>query len=428
MKNTVVRQAATFIICLALAAFMVFAPAAFAKDAETYAFITDTHIGAGKSAETDLSKAFAYAKKQDNLAVVINCGDVTDTGGKSEYQKYLSLWNKSKLDVPRIQVMGNHDDATGGYQKWLHQAGFYGYTKRTGTKLFKSILNDGKSNTVTKFQNANVITIGQGIGSKGGVFPKSSVKWLDKQLKSTIRSGKIAIVVCHYAPWHGTDDKFKRIPANFHKIVGVCQSYPNVIYVCGHEHVFEQYPQYFVGHYKKYTYKKATANPYKRSGIDASKAKYKMNLLCLNSVSRVHGFHVGKADPDRDSFVHTLAFDGNGNVTFDIYDQTKKKHTQTNTFKQNKNSVKIKVDVPKKAAFAGTVKVKVSFSDKATHDGIASGSTIEVVPGKTFTISGIPSGVLVSASCTTGIDGCKKPSKQSVELGLKASKMNFSYK
>ena len=70
MKNTVVRQAATFIICLALAAFMVFAPAAFAKDAETYAFITDTHIGAGKSAETDLSKAFAYAKKQDNLAVV----------------------------------------------------------------------------------------------------------------------------------------------------------------------------------------------------------------------------------------------------------------------------------------------------------------------------------------------------------------------
>ena len=83
--------------------------------------------------------------------------------------------------------MGNHDDATGGYQKWLHKAGFYGYTKTTGSKLFRSILNDGVYNNVTELENANIITIGRGIGSSGGVFPASSVSWLNKQLKALLK-------------------------------------------------------------------------------------------------------------------------------------------------------------------------------------------------------------------------------------------------
>ena len=51
-------------------------------------------------------------------------------------------------------------------------------------------------------------SIGQGVGQKGGVLTGKMVKWLDKQLKATVRSGKMALVVCHYAPWQSTDDAY----------------------------------------------------------------------------------------------------------------------------------------------------------------------------------------------------------------------------
>ena len=393
---------------------------------DTYAFITDTHIGAGTSTPVDTAKAFSYIKKQKNLKAVVHCGDITDVGGEKEYRKYLDLWNKSGLKVARIQTMGNHDNATGGYQKWLHKAGYYGYTKNTGINFFKKLLNGGKIKTVTEFPKADIITISGPVKQKGGVFPASTLTWLDKHLKSTVRSGKMAIVVCHYAPWHGTDDKFKRIPKRFHEVVGICQSYPNVIYVCGHEHLFEQDTVYFSKHCQKYTYSKAVRNTIKRNGIDASKSNYPMNLLCLNSVSRIYGFQGKKVVPERKSWVYTLSLKDGGGIDFATYNQTDQKK-MVESFKQDKTSVSITVNLPKKVQ-SQEVSVKVSFSDKAAHSGIASGSVVKMTPGKALKIDGIPAGVLVTANPVTDIEGCSKPEKQQLELGLKAGKMALSYK
>ena len=440
-RNLKIGAAVTAALAIPTAALLATPQSALATP-ETYVFLTDTHIGAGASAETDTASAFTYAKnyaasyekktkKKTSLAAVVNCGDITDAGGEAQYRKYLELWKKSGLSVPRIQVMGNHDNATGGYETWLRTYKLYGYDGMTGVNHFKKILNGGKLNTVTQLGKADIITIGGGVKNKvKGVFTPAMVKELNSQLQTATRKGKMAIVVCHYAPWHGTDDQCSKIPEYFDEILGVCHSYPNVIYVCGHEHVFENEKhfkdQVESKHYYSYTTpgNKMTENSIVRDGFKKG-TTYPINLLCLNSISRIHGFHGGNADSKRSSFVYAVTIDDAGTVTFETYNQTKKK-TSSETFKKTTGSVSVGVSLPK-ASKAKSVSVKVVFSDGGTYGGVKSGSTISVGRDKKKTISGIPSGVLVTATPTTGVSGCKTPAAKKAEVSTAGKTVTFTY-
>ena len=393
---------------------------------ECFGLITDTHIGLGKSVDSDLKAALKYLKKQKNLVAVINAGDVTNVGGQKEYKRYRSIWKSSGISALHIATVGNHDNAIGGYKTWLHRFGYYKYTGNTGLQHFKDILNEGGNhNRVVKFKTANVIVIGHGVRISGGVYPRYCVTWLDKKLKETVRSGKMAIVVTHYAPWHGTDEHFKLIPKNLHKIYGICQSYPNVIYACGHEHKFEQDKKHFKAHYTYETYPKAVKTKHKRAGIDTSKVKYPVHLLCLNAVSRNRGVYSRHPKYNRYTWAYLLKSTTSGKLKFTEYNVTKGKTARTTTFKQEKSSDTISV---KATTSASSVEVKVWFSDKGTYSGVKSGSTVRIANGKSKKITGIPQGVLVKVRAETSIPGYKTPDDQVLEMTKKASKMSFVYK
>ena len=397
-----------------------------AQAVECFGLITDTHIGLGKTVDSDMKAALKYLKKQENLVAIINAGDVTNVGGKKEYKKYQSIWKASGISVQHIATVGNHDNATGGYKTWLHRFGYYKYTGNTGMQHFKNIINDGASfNRVVKFKTANVIVIGHGVRSSGGVYPNYCVKWLNKKLKETVRSGKMAIVVTHYAPWHGVDDRFKLIPKNLRRIYGVCQSYPNVIYVCGHEHRFEQDKKHFKAHYTYETYSKAKKTRYKRAGINTSKVKYPVHLLCLNAVSRNKGVYSHHPKYNRYTWAYLLKSTSSGKLKFIEYNATKGKTARSTTFKQKKSSSIISMKAP---ASVSDVEVKVWFSDNGTYSGVKSGSTVRIKNGKSKKIKGIPQGVLVKVEVKTAISGYKTPKKQAFEMTKKASKISFTYK
>ena len=393
---------------------------------ECFGLITDTHIGLGATVESDLKKALSYIKGQENLEAVIHVGDVTNVGGLKEYKKYAAIWKSSSISVPHIATVGNHDNAIGGYQVWLHRFGYYRYSKNTGLKYFKNIINKGaKYNRIIKFDTVNVIVVGHGVRSGGGVYPRYCVKWLDEKLKETVRSGKMALVITHYAPWHGVDNKFKVIPKNLRKIYGVCQSYPNVIYACGHEHRFEQDRKHFKAHYTYRTYSKAEQTRFKRVGIDTSKVKYPVHLLCLNAVSRIKGVYNHHRNRYRFTWAYLLKTSDNGKLKFVQYNVTNRETARTTTFKQKTSSNTISVKAP---ASVRSIEVKVWFSDNGTYSGIKSGSIVRVANGKSKKIRGIPQGVLVKVAAQTSISGYKTPDAKALEMTKKASKMSFSYK
>ena len=404
--------------------------AAFADNAaspvkETFALISDTHIGAGTTVESDFKLALKNAKKMSNLVAVINAGDVTNVGGEKEYKRYLSLWKESKISAAMIQVVGNHDNAAGGYQKWLTKRGYKGYTKDTGVNLFKKILNNGQVNTVTEFNNANVIAFGQGEKQSGGVYPDATVSWLEKQVRAAQRAGKMAIVVTHYAPWHGTDDQFKRIPKNLDRIVSICQSYPNVIYVCGHEHQYEQDKVHFKAHYTYETHKEAAKFHYKRTGINTSSSKYPIHLLCLNSTSRVKGVDSTTPYKGRYVWLYGLTVGDDGNISF-VQHNLSKNTKKTTKFTQMKSDVKVKVS---NTGTTEPVRIKIRFSDKKAHDGVKDGAVVKLTPSKTLTIRSIPAGVLVGAKA---LDDCYAKDKPEgftyAEAGKSARTITVAYK
>ena len=414
-----------YILACAILTVGAIPPSTAHAESECFAMITDTHIGVSPSTSADLKKALRYIKPQKNLAAVVHCGDVTDVGGEAEYAKYARIWRKSRIKAAAVYTFGNHDNAAKGYQNWLHRAGYYGYDKTTGASLFRRYLNGGRPlNTVTKFKTANVIAIGGYVGQRGGVYPWQSVRWLDRQLKATVRAGKVAIVATHYAPWHGLDDAFRQRPANQMAIYGVCQSYPNVVFACGHEHRFEQDPTHFRSHYSYGTYAEAARTPFRRTGIDTQSVRYKVHLLCLNAVSRVRGCVRGRIAPERSSWAYLLKVTGSGRITFAERNLTARRTERKTAFEQETSSALITLSGLPAGEEAA---VKVRFSDGGSHGGIASGETVRLKAGKGLRITGIPQGVLVVARVKKVPAGYTAPEIQRVEVSKRTARMAFAF-
>ena len=362
--------------------------AAFAST-DVFAVVTDTHIGTTPENDANTIAAMNRASQMKGISAFINCGDVTNLGVEEEYWRYLYMYNQSGLEVPMIQTIGNHDNAVGGNPKWLEPGGYVGYDADTGVDFFVNILNGGELNTVHHFKNSDVITIGQGCKQKGGIYPKDMLKWLDKQLKKTIRKGKVAVVVSHYAPWH-TLNKQGSEPANIEEMFGICQSYPNVIYLCGHGHTYGKELRY-----QSYIYDKAETTSYKREGVDTSKVKYPVNLCCLNAVSRISGFFGTEMKSERNSNFYVLAIDDKGKATLVEEDLTHEKITEEIDFPIETSDIVLSFeDVPK-----GTIShVSVSFSDGKSYS-FSDGLPYLGRGGDRVVLRRVPKGVLATAVC-----------------------------
>ena len=169
----------------------------------------------------------------------------------------------------------------------------------------------------------------------------------------------------------------------------------------------------------KYHYPHAKTTTYKRAGIKASKARYPVRLMCLSSLSRVHGVF-GKQEAQRHAHMYLLTMKDNGSVKLVDRDLTKKKNATTASFKQWKADVVVSSNA--QATFA------VKFSDGGTYGGVKSGSTFALAKGGSKRFADIPSGVLVTVTPTTSVAGCMTPAKRSLEVTKKNQKMPFTYR
>ena len=393
---------------------------AFAKS-ETFACITDTHIGLNEQNASDTAAIFAYAKKQKDLVAVVHAGDITNLGGKAEYEKYKHLYKKSKLKATMIQAIGNHDNASGGNKTWLKKGGYKKYTKLTGVNYFKKILNGGKITTVHYFSHANVITIGQGFRQTSeGVFPESMISWLDQQLKATHRAGKFAVVVCHYPPTNAVNPK-KYNDSRMPRVIGVCQSYPNVIYICGHNHDYPKSREYNAS----YKLKTAKVSPYTREGINSAQASYPITLLGLDSVSRIKGVFGKKIQKDKAAMAEFMTFKDNGSVSVVKRNMTKKKNAFKKTFKKKTSSITVAAESATAGTTGAQISYKIDFSDKKSYGGVKSGGTFSLSLGQSKAFKSIPSGVLVTVTPVSATTGWKLAPKQEKEVTTSNTTITF---
>ena len=401
-KRSITAALLSVVFVFALAAI----PAQAFAAPTTFAVLTDPHVRAqGDDGEVtnnaDALRAFKWASNVSGLNAVIVAGDLTDRGYSSEFVLYNSLWNQTNLSAPRIQCIGNHDTNHGG--------AFSGLSVGACASNFKSI-NKGKITDFQQFEHANVMTIGGPYRSGGsGVYTKSMLKTLNKNLKKTIRQGKMAIVVSHY-PY---TTRF----SNSDRLLSILKSYPNVIYISGHVHYYSS---------KKWMKKvtpKAVAKitkkktPYKRAGIKAKKIAYTFKSLGVDSVARNHSIG-GYWQSAGQSIGGKLSVGDSGNIVYKRYNMRSGKCLKTWKMKQLKGSITVK-SISNTKGKKGTISYKITFSDGKTYGGVKSGTTFKLATGKTKKFSRIPAGVLVTVQGVGGDPGWSKTKAAKIEVTKK---------
>ena len=393
------------IICLAIGTSI-----AEAKT-ETFGVISDTHArGEGDNwdvtTNADTVRALNWVKNRSNLVGVIHAGDIGDRGVPGDFNMFLSLWRNSGLRVPYIAVMGNHDYNNGGSWDGLSAA----YCEDN----FKRIINHGVLNSYSEFANANIMTLGGAYTQSGSrLYTDSQLKQLNKRLRKTARSGKWAIVVCHY-PYYTS---YK----NSRKLAGILRAYPNVIYISGHRHYYSN-SQHF---YKNAT-PSATTTSYKRTGIDVKKKKYSFLFIGQDSVSRNHDDGSGVWRSSGQSVASTLTIDGKGKVTY-LYKNLAFGGTKSWSKAKTFGSIVVKCKATTNGSTLKSMKYQITFSDGKTYGGVKSGGTFSLALNKSKTFSNIPAGVLVKITPKTSASGWNKPAAQSLEVTNKKRTATFSH-
>lgn len=404
MNERLISKTAGAFFALLFAAIMLVVPAQAFAGTDNFAVLADPHVrGEGDDGlvtnNADALRAFKWASKVSGLDAVIVAGDLTDRGYSDDFITYNSLWQKTQLSVPRIQVIGNHDTNHGG--------AFSGLSVGSCAASFKSI-NNGKINDYREFENANVMTISGPYRAGGnGVYTKAMLKTLNANLKKTVRQGKMAIVVSHY-PYRTTFPNYKRL-------LSILKSYPNVIFISGHRHYNSASHWMKKVKPKELTKMRVKATPYKRTGIKAKKVAYTFKSLAVDSVARNHDVGGGFWQSAGQSIGCSLSVSSNGKIVYKRYSMKSGKCLKTWRTKQTKGSIRVKsVSMTKKKN--ATLIYRVTFSDGKAHGGIKSGGTFALKTGKSKKISGIPAGVLVSVQCVDGPAGWSKAKKAKIEV------------
>ena len=371
------------------------APEQAIADSEDFVLLADTHLGQPyKPSYKETEHALKWAVKFNNLKAVCVAGDLTDRGSSDSYDEWTSLCNSILHGPKHIQALGNHD--TGNNGEYLRY--FPKLTVAQGYKLFKQI-NGGSPTSFTRFETANVITLG-GVHAKGyHVITYEMLKQLNSRLWVTAREGKMAIVVCHY-PY---DVEALNIRS---KLMGVLRSYPNVIYVSGHKH------QYATSRQCQTAKPYCTTTPFKRNGF-SRKTRYSFRSIGVNACS---AYRAGNGT----SYADALTIKENGKITVQKWNLTKNCIEKKWTFEKAKSTVAVKsvpasVRYPKK----DVLEYRITFSDGKAYGGITSGGTFALQSGHTKKFSNIPAGVLITVEQVRAPEGWSKADTRYIEAGTK---------
>ena len=380
------------------------APRAYAAT-ESFFFLADTHFGQPlQDSYGDARKALLRAAELKNLKAVCVAGDITDRGDAISYSEWEYLCDSIVGDAARIQVLGDHD--TGKYG--IYSDGFPHLTVANGLRNFKE-LNGGRLTTYHEFDNVGIMTLG-GVSAKGhSVITGSMLKQLNARLLKTVRKGKVAVVVCHYAYDSGSLNMRK-------KLMGVLRSYPNVMFVSGHRHAYSSKAQCCL------VKPSSSTTPYVRAGFKKS-TKYPFRSIGVNACSRYRS--------GGDSFADSLHVTDGGAMTLRKWNTTKGRVERTWKFKQARSSVTIRSAASSAShSQSATFTYRVYFSDGGTYGGVKSGSAFSLKAGKAKKFSNIPAGVLVKIKAIGAAPGWSKPSTQALEMGTSSQvmRMKATYK
>lgn len=342
---------------------------------ETVAVLADTHLGLpDQPSYEETENALAWASELPQLKAVVVAGDLTDRGDPISYSEWEYLYESIIGGQLPAVALGDHDTGKNGIYLGANRT----LTVANGLRYFKDI-NGGTITTFRKYENFNIMTVG-GIRARGhSVITPSMLQELDARLKSTVRSGKIAVVVCHYPYNSGALNMRLRF-------MGVLRSYPNVIYVSGHRHRY-------TGASRCHSVAPACATTaYSRAG-HKKPVKFAFTSVGVNACSSYRSRDYSYAD--------TLNVTDAGRVRVEKWNLSKGKIDRIWSFKQVKSS--IAVQLPAKAAQLaeqGDFTCEVTFSDGGTYSGMRSGSSFKLSANTSKTFSNIPAGVLVTVQVT----------------------------
>lgn len=174
----------------------------------TFAFLSDTHIGATTAAE-DLKRSVKDLNRLSNISFVVITGDITEFGSDEELRTAKNILDE--LNMPWHIIPGNHDS------NW----------SESGTNSFEKIFGYHRF----AFSSHGIFFIGVPSGPNmrmaPGLVPHEDIVWLRKKLKS-IEPGKPVVFFNHYpltdalANWYLVIEALKK--ANIQAVL------------CGHGH------------------------------------------------------------------------------------------------------------------------------------------------------------------------------------------------
>jgi len=146
------------------------------SDTLTFAFLADTHIGAGSSVE-DLTKCVADINAQPHIQFAVLAGDITEFGSNNELALAKDIL--SRLNVPYYIIPGNHDT------KW----------SESGCNTFNGVFGASRFS----FTSHGILFIGSGSGPNmrmgNAQVPREEMVWLDSLVQATPVETPIIYVV-----------------------------------------------------------------------------------------------------------------------------------------------------------------------------------------------------------------------------------------
>jgi outer membrane protein assembly factor BamB len=176
-----------------------------------FAWISDTHVGAGFT-ESGLQQVVSNINSmQDELDFVINTGDLTEKGLNWELAEYQDIM--SNCQIPVWSIPGNHDT------KWS-ESGLQQIKKLYGSLHFTFVHHGFK-----------FIAINSGIPLRGGggYFDPVEIEWLAQELANMDQQTMPLIVAWHHP------GNFEYI-FNYWKVIDLLKQYNTAWIMVGHGH------------------------------------------------------------------------------------------------------------------------------------------------------------------------------------------------
>jgi outer membrane protein assembly factor BamB len=177
-----------------------------------FAFLSDTHIGSPNgNAEEDLRRTVADINAMSDIAFVVITGDITELGTNEELRLAKSIFDQ--LKPPYHIIPGNHDSG------WSESGGV----------MFSTVF--GYDNFSFDYGGVRFLGCPSGpyVRMSDGHIPRSSIRWLDEELKKLDQdTGQPVIFLNHYPIDEGLD--------NWYEITERFKRRNTLAILCGHGH------------------------------------------------------------------------------------------------------------------------------------------------------------------------------------------------